>query len=136
MTAFQIAILLRNDFYHYYFPNGDGLKKSLMQIAETIEKIMTEEIRQFIEAQKPKPEQETVETFMRKSDKKLKPQPNKLKAAPTIKFSIDEKEESKAVLEKVKSQDKKVVRLPMGYSREWEKEKVAIDQRRQKKATI
>ena len=97
---------------------------------------MTEQIRAFVEAQKPRPEQETVKTHMKKSEKKLKSKPDKLKTALTIKFSMDEKAKAKAILEKVKSQNKKVVMLPKGYSKEWEKEKVAMEQRRLNKASL
>ncbi|RMZ58978.1 hypothetical protein D1632_15545 [Chryseobacterium nematophagum] len=92
---------------------------------------MTEQVREFVEAQKAKLEPETVKTQMKK-----KPTPAELKTKPAIKLSMDEKEKSKAALEKVKSQNKKSVMLPKGYSREWEKEKVAMEQRKVNRANL
>ncbi|CAA7195431.1 hypothetical protein [Chryseobacterium potabilaquae] len=68
--------------------------------------------------------------------KNVKPTLAQLKTIPAIKFSMDEKERSKAVLEKVKLQNKKVVMLPKGYSKEWEKAKEAREQRKINKANL
>lgn len=40
MTTLQLVHILKNEFYHYYFENDDGVKKSLLQIADKIEELM------------------------------------------------------------------------------------------------
>ncbi len=118
MTALEIAVMLKNEFYHYYHPNRKGETKSLLQIEGLIEEIMKENIRLFVEAQKKKKEKLTVESFMRKSDKRKKPQLEKLNGnkITSLRVSKDEREEAQMILEKVKSQPQKVIKLPQGFS--------------------
>lgn len=40
MNSLQLVHILKNEFYHYYFENDNGVKKSLLQIADKIEELM------------------------------------------------------------------------------------------------
>ncbi len=132
MDSLQIAIKLKNEYRHYFLPDSSGKSKSLLQISETIED-MTNELRAFVESQKPKPEIETVETFMRKSENRArKNRPPADTNKITVKQTPKEKEEANESLEVAKAIQKKVVRLPQGFSYGWEKEKSEFKKRKAK----
>ena len=118
MTSLEIAIMLKREFYHYFKENSDGKTKSLLQIEELIEEIMTEKLRLFVESQKRKPEILTVENFMRKTDKRNKPQVEKLNGNKlgTLKMTKEEREEAEKSLELAKRHSKKPVKLAQGFS--------------------
>lgn len=68
---------------------------------------------------------------MRKSDKKLKPKPDKLKTPPKFAITDEEKKVSKEISKA--ANPKKAVMLPQGFSYNWQKEKEDIQKRKIKK---
>lgn len=126
MTALEIAVMLKNEFYHYYHPNVYGETKSLLQIEGLIQEIMDENIRHFVEAQKKKKEVITVKKFMRKTDKRRKPKLEKLDGnkIKTLKVSKEEIEEAQIILEKVKAQNQKAIKLPQGFCYNFQPKKI------------
>jgi hypothetical protein len=107
MTTLQFAKELKNDFRNYYFPDTTGKTISLLQIEEKNEE------------------------FMRKSYKKLKPKPDKLKTPPKFAITDEEKKVSKEISKA--ANPKKAVMLPQGFSYDWQKEKEDIQKRKIKK---